>query len=139
MGWIPYCESYFPRGILRGENSQWEIPHGESDSLTIRHEFPNLSGTRNQIFQGEFPMENSLVGNSCEYFWWIPRKFQMNSTVCPEKNYPEQIQKGQLSAIIKQPLPRWAAYCISHGLLPPQLFVFKIATNLSTSASSYLT
>ena len=29
------------------------------------------------------------------------------------------------------------AYCIPHG--PPQLFVFKNATNLSTSASSYCT
>ena len=34
--------------------------------------------------------------------------------------------------------PRRAAYCIPHGP-PPQLFVFKIATNLSTSAFSYFT
>ena len=40
--------------------------------------------------------------------------------------------------IIKQPSPRRAAYSIPQGPLPPQLFVFKIATNLSTSASSYL-
>ena len=43
-----------------------------------------------------------------------------------------------LRIIIKQPSPRRAAYCIPHGPLP-QLFVFKIATNLSTSASSYFT
>ena len=43
--------------------------------------------------------------------------------------------------IIKQPSPRRAAYCISHCLppRPSQLFVFKIATNLSTPASSYFT
>ena len=39
----------------------------------------------------------------------------------------------------RQPSQRRAAYCIPHGLPPPQLFVFKIATNLSTSASSYFT
>ena len=40
------------------------------------------------------------------------------------------------ATVFKQPSPRRAAYCIPHGP-PPQLFVFKIATNLSTSASSY--
>ena len=40
--------------------------------------------------------------------------------------------------LIRQPSPRRAAYCIPHGP-PPQLFVFKIATNVSTSASSYVT
>ena len=42
------------------------------------------------------------------------------------------------SNLIKQPSPRRAAYCIPHGPLP-QLFVFKIATDVSTSASSYVT
>ena len=46
----------------------WEF-HGECDSLAIRHQFPNLSGARNQISHGEFLMENSLLGNSWEYFW----------------------------------------------------------------------
>ena len=31
---------------------------------------------------------------------------------------------------VKQSSPRRAAYCIPHGPPPPQLFVFKIATNL---------
>ena len=50
-----------------------------------------------------------------------------------------------VAVIIKQPSPRRAAYCIPHGPPPPppppppQFFVFKIATNLSTSASSYFT
>ena len=40
--------------------------------------------------------------------------------------------------ITNQHKPRRAAYCIPHGP-PPQLFVFKIATNLSTSVFSYFT
>ena len=41
-------------------------------------------------------------------------------------------------ALIKQPSPRRVSYCIPHGP-PPQLIVFKIATYLSTSSSSYFT
>ena len=44
-----------------------------------------------------------------------------------------------VEAMLKQPPPRRAAYCIPLSPLPPQLFVFKIATNLSTYASSYFT
>ena len=47
-------------------NSPWVIRR-ESDSPGILREFPNLPGAKNQIPQGEFPMENSLVVNSCEY------------------------------------------------------------------------
>ena len=46
---------------------------------------------------------------------------------------------GPYLIIIKQPSSTRAAYCIPLGPPPPQLFVFKIATNLSTSASSYFT
>ena len=49
-----------------GMNSPWGI-HRESDSPGILREFTNLPGAKNQIPQGEFPMENSLVVNSCEY------------------------------------------------------------------------
>ena len=69
-----------PNGEFTTVNSPWGI-HRESDSPVILREFTNLPGTKNQIPQGEFPMENSLVVNSCEYSRWIPRKFQMNSTV----------------------------------------------------------
>ena len=47
-------------------NSPWGI-HRESDSPGILREFTNLPGAKNQIPQGEFPMENSLVVNSWEY------------------------------------------------------------------------
>ena len=30
-------------------NSPWGIPYGESDSLGILHQFPNLSGARDPI------------------------------------------------------------------------------------------
>ena len=40
------------------------------------------------------------------------------------------------SYVFKQPSPRRAAYCIPHGP-PPQLFVFKIATNLSTTGELF--
>ena len=50
--WIPYCESYFPRRILRGEftmgNFLWGIHH---------QEFPRESQWR--IHHGEFTMGNS--------------------------------------------------------------------------------
>ena len=69
-----------PNGEFTTVNSPWGI-HRESDSPGILREFTNLPGAKNQIPQGEFPMENSLVVNSCEYSRWIPRKFQMNSTV----------------------------------------------------------
>ena len=45
--------------------SPWRI-HRESDSPGILHEFPNLPGAKNLIPQGEYPMENYLVMNSCE-------------------------------------------------------------------------
>ena len=69
-----------PNGEFTTVNSPWGI-HRESDSPGILREFTNLPGAKNQIPQGEFPMENYLVVNSCEYSRWIPRKFQMNSTV----------------------------------------------------------
>ena len=50
---------------------------------------------------------------------------------------PQEVITKRKCYIIKQPSPRWVAYCIPHG--PPQLFVSKIATNLSTSAPSYFT
>ena len=55
-----------PNGEFTTVNSPWGI-HRESDSPGILREFTNLPGAKNQIPQGEFPMENSLVVNSCEY------------------------------------------------------------------------
>ena len=117
--------------------------------LTKRRKLVRELGPWKTEYQKQ-PWKYNIYGvcHCLKYMKWLKSFLRENLSqrrITPLNPYPADHDYIVVFNLFKQHSPRRAAYCIPHSLppppspSPPQLFVFKIANNLSTSASSYCT